>query len=149
MMKLGIFNNKTKNTVIFLDIDGVLNTKSSWKTPFQLDNTCIKNFCESITNLKTPVKIILTSSWKNGFSSVPEYESPQLKNLRQKLQTFNITISGRTKNLSNRMNEIDEYLKTHDVSTFAVIDDDKNEYSSEYLKKVTLIDSNKGFLPQN
>lgn len=30
--------------VIFLDIEGVLNTKASWKTPFALNDDCIKIF---------------------------------------------------------------------------------------------------------
>ena len=36
---------KEKEFVIFQDIDGVLNAKSSWKTPFVLNDECIKNFC--------------------------------------------------------------------------------------------------------
>ena len=36
---------ETKQCIIFLDIDGVLNTKASWKKPFSLVDECIKNFC--------------------------------------------------------------------------------------------------------
>lgn len=134
-----------EDAVVFLDIDGVLNTKESWKTPFQLNDECVRNFCGCINGAKRNVRIVLTSSWKNGFSSVPEYETPQLKELRRKLGDFGVVISGRTKDLSNRMAEIDDYIRSHELCAYAVIDDDVNEYSAEYMKKVTLIDSVTGF----
>ena len=133
---------------VFLDIDGVLNTKESWKKPFQLNDDCISRFCNTLLNQKAPINIILTSSWKNGYSSIPENESLQLKELRAKLSSFGLNISGRTKSLQNRMQEIDEYISNHDISCYSIIDDDENEYSKEYLKKVTLIDSDKGFSNQ-
>ncbi|MBQ3801132.1 MAG: hypothetical protein II837_12650 [Treponema sp.] len=43
------------------------------------------------------------------------------------------------------MAEIDDYLTGHEVAEYAVVDDDRQEYSPEYLKKVTLIDSAVGF----
>ena len=43
------------------------------------------------------------------------------------------------------MLEIDEYLSSHDVEKYAIIDDDQNEYNKDYLKKVSLIDSETGF----
>ena len=56
------------NNVIFLDIDGVLNTKASWKNPFSLDKSCIRFFCDFVNSCNKNPKIILTSSWKTGFS---------------------------------------------------------------------------------
>lgn len=133
------------DVVVFLDIDGVLNTKESWRTPFQLDDGCIRNFCRCLSGLKRAVKIVLTSSWKNGFSSLPEYETSQLQELRKKLGAYGLAISGRTRDLANRMAEIDDYLGKHEVAEYAVVDDDRQEYSPEYMKKVTLIDSTEGF----
>ena len=133
------------DTVVFLDIDGVLNTKESWRTPFQLDDGCIRNFCRCLSDSKRKVRIVLTSSWKNGFSSIPEYETSQLQELRKKLGAYGFSISGRTRDLANRMAEIDDYLTGHEVAEYAVVDDDRQEYSPEYLKKVTLIDSAVGF----
>ncbi len=43
------------------------------------------------------------------------------------------------------MAEIDDYLNTHEAGEYAVVDDDMQEYSPAYLKKVTLIDSAAGF----
>ncbi len=134
-----------KDTVLFLDIDGVLNRKESWKTPFQLDDECISKFCSCISTSKQEVKIILTSSWKTGYSSIPEYETDQLRELRKKLGVFGVAIYGRTKDLSNRMAEIDDYLSNHETDLYAIVDDDINEYSPEYSKKVTLVNSDNGF----
>ena len=130
---------------VFLDIDGVLNTKASWKTPFQLNDECIKAFCEYLLRKKGDVKIILTSSWKNGYSILQENETVQLQELRVKLNLFGLAINGRTKNLQNRMQEIDEYIKAHDIKKYAIFDDDPNEYNREYLKKVSLINAETGF----
>ena len=134
-----------EDAVVFLDIDGVLNTKESWRIPFHLDDECIRNFCDCINGSKRNVRIVLTSSWKNGFSSILEYETAQLKELRQKLGAFGVVISGRTKDLANRMAEIDDYIRSHELCAYAVVDDDANEYSTEYMKKVTLIDPVAGF----
>ncbi|MBQ0051983.1 MAG: hypothetical protein KBT11_07965, partial [Treponema sp.] len=60
------------NATIFLDIDGVLNTRDSWKTPFQLNDRCIQEFCSFLLKNCDCPNIILTSSWKNGYSSLPE-----------------------------------------------------------------------------
>lgn len=131
--------------IVFLDIDGVLNTKASWKTPFQLNKACIKPFCEYLLSQKAEIKIVLTSSWKNGYSTIPENETAQLQELRAQLAEFGLAIYGRTRNMQNRMLEIDEYLSSHDVEKYAIIDDDPNEYNKDYLKKVSLIDFETGF----
>lgn len=130
---------------VFLDIDGVLNTKTSWTTPFQLNDECIKAFCEYLLSKKVDAEIILTSSWKNGYSILQENETVQLQELRAKFDSFGLAINGRTKDLQNRMQEIDEYIRVHDIKIYAIFDDDPNEYNSEYLKKVSLINSDTGF----
>lgn len=131
--------------VVFLDIDGVLNTRDSWKTPFQLNDDCIKAFCEYLNTLKYEIRIVLTSSWKNGYSSIPENETSQLKDLRNKLNIYGLSIFGRTKSLNNRVEEIQEYISSHEVNSYLIIDDDSNEYTKEYLKKVSLINAETGF----
>ena len=58
------------NIYIFLDVDGVLNTKADWKNMFSLRNECISSFNNYLTELsaENDIKIILSSSWKKGFS---------------------------------------------------------------------------------
>lgn len=134
-----------EGATVFLDIDGVLNTKDSWRTPFQLNEKCISSFCKALLKQSTEPRIILTSSWKNGYSSIPENETDQLKELRARLGAHGIKICGRTRNLQNRMQEINDFIESHDVGRYAIIDDDPAEYTKFYLKKVTLIDAETGF----
>lgn len=137
--------NKSANITIFLDIDGVLNTRDSWKTPFQLNDKCIQAFCTFLLEKCDNPNIVLTSSWKNGYSSLPENETEQLGELRSKLARFGIKINGRTRTLQNRMQEINDYIAKHEMEYYAIIDDDSAEYSADDLKKVLLIDSRTGF----
>lgn len=137
--------NKSENLTIFLDIDGVLNTRDSWKTPFQLNDKCIQAFCSFLLKNCNNPNIVLTSSWKNGYSTLPENETEQLKELRSKLARFGIKINGRTRTLQNRMQEINDYIVNHEMEYYVIIDDDPAEYSEDYLKKVLLIDSGTGF----
>ena len=39
----------------------------------------------------------------------------------------------------------DDYLSNHETDLYAIVDDDIHEYSPEYSKKVTLINSDNGF----
>lgn len=67
---------------IFLDIDGVLNKESDWSKQFSLSSDCIRRFCEKYRE----ARIILISSWKNGFiSSHNEKNTPQIKELEAQL----------------------------------------------------------------
>lgn len=53
---------------IFLDIDGVLNRSSDWKKMYTLNTECIRRFADFVKHLKREVNIVLTSSWRTGFS---------------------------------------------------------------------------------
>ena len=76
---------------IFLDIDGVLNKESDWSKPFSLNSDCIRRFCEK----NREARIILISSWKNGFiSSHNEKNTPQIKELEAQLDRYGILFSG-------------------------------------------------------
>ena len=95
---------------IFLDIDGVLNTSAQWKRMYQLDNGCIARFNEYIRAFSTKgsVRIILTSSWKNGFDPAGHH-TPQIQALIAKL---NVPILGKTENRADgdRAAEINDYI---------------------------------------
>lgn len=136
---------KEKEFVIFLDIDGVLNTKSSWKTPFVLNDECIRNFCTFVNRDGVGAKIILTSSWKTGWSPIIENQTPQIQELQTKLAEYGCTIFSRTKDLGNRQKEIIDYLSCHDVDYYVIIDDDESEYQGFELGGVYLIDAETGF----
>ncbi len=126
---------------IFLDIDGVLNTASQWKRMYQLDDGCIARFNEYILTLsnKGSVRIILTSSWKNGFDPAGHH-TPQIQALIAKL---GIPILGKTENRADndRAAEINDYIRNHKMEheECIVIDDDPNLFRSKLADNCKLL----------
>lgn len=138
-----------KRIFIFLDIDGVLNTSAQWKRMYQLDNGCIAQFTDYMRMLATKgnVKIILTSSWKNGFDPAGHH-TPQIQALIAKL---NIPILGKTENRADgdRAAEINDYIRNHNLvhDECIVIDDDAKLFHSQLEEncKLVLTDARIGF----
>ena len=134
---------------IFLDIDGVLNTSAQWKRMYQLDDGCIARFNEYIRTLsiKGSVRIILTSSWKNGFDPAGHH-TPQVQALIAKL---NAPILGKTENRADgdRAEEINNYIRSHKLEheECIVIDDDQDLFRSKLAEncKLLLTDARIGF----
>ena len=112
--------------IIFLDIDGVLNKKSQWKNMFSLDDVCIKEFC--IFAKKINAKIVLTSTWKNGFvESKSKNNSLQIQKLEIYFTSYGLEIIGCTPTLPGRTRdkEIERYIYLNNVSEYLVVDDDR------------------------
>ena len=138
-----------KRIFIFLDIDGVLNTSAQWKRMYQLDEGCIARFSEyaRILSKKGSVRIILTSSWKNGFDAAGHH-TPQIQALIDKLT---IPVLGKTENRadSDRAAEINDYIQNHNLAhdECIVIDDDPELFRSKLADncKLLLTDANVGF----
>lgn len=107
---------------IFLDIDGVLNQLQ----PYKLDEKCIINLANLCINLDA--NIVLTSSWRLGFTHNFSSCSPQVQELRQLLKHYGVDISGRTKSLGSRYFEIECYIKEYNISEYIILDDDKSEF---------------------
>lgn len=136
---------------LFLDIDGVLNTSAQWKRMYSLNSDCIARFADYVHSLPSEdVKIILTSSWKNGFDPAGRH-SPQIRELTEKLAAHNLTILGKTENdkSEDRAKEINDYIKKHHLEqqTCIVIDDDPNIFHSKLSNncKMLLTDARVGF----
>lgn len=115
---------------IFLDIDGVLNTKSQWTTMYSLNTECIKHFAEFCK--KIDGTIILTSTWRHGFVATNSPENaPQIKRLEELLKAYDLSIADKTPVLKGRSRdkEIERYLYFHPSSSYVILDDDKNEFA--------------------
>ncbi len=107
--------------VIFLDIDGVLNsneyferTKDNKLSRIELDIKCLKILKEVID--ETKAYIVVTSSWRllKGFENTKKY-----------LKEFGIDIHDVTKSIyGNRGEEIREYLNNHNIDKFVILDDE-------------------------
>lgn len=124
---------------VFLDVDGVLNRKEDWKTPYTLNNECIDNFAQAVKGFD--VKIILTSSWRKGFVSRGNPNNlPQIKNLEKKMLERGLSITGAVDRTNmSRMGAIQDFLNIH-PGDYLILDDDLSEYSSR-PKKLYLVDS--------
>lgn len=139
-----------RNIFIFLDVDGVLNTSDQWKRMYQLDPQCISRFADFVKSLKGNVRIILTSSWKNGFDPAGNH-TPQIQSLIDSLSSYGIRILGKTLNREdgNRAQEIADYITDHKLEKdyCIVIDDDPNIFISDLPTncKTVWVDSKKGF----
>lgn len=119
---------------IFLDVDGVLNTVSQWKRPYSLNDACIAAFAGYVHSLPSSnTRIILTSSWKNGFDFSGNH-TPQIRELVNKLAVHGLSITSKTENISDdRAAEINDYIKQHHLEQYPciIIDDDPNIFRTK------------------
>lgn len=125
--------------IIFLDIDGVLNTSETFKRRYyeykktgilrlEIDEFRL-NYLKMIVE-RTNAKIVLSSTWRSGFTKQDDkvipiyYKSKQLVDMFNKynLEIYDITPYDKNR---CRENEILEYLeKSEDIESFIVIDDE-------------------------
>ena len=119
--------------VLFLDIDGVLNNTQTRKT-FE-DYIFVSD--DKILLLKqiidaTDAKIVLSSSWRNGWRF--KENNPSCANedvrifnaLQMKLEEYGIKLMSYTSHLWHRGEEIDSWLKSwggEKIDSFVILDD--------------------------
>lgn len=123
--------NKMK--VIFLDIDGVLNFKDCnaiFDGYYFVSDEKLKLLKEIIDC--TGAKIVLSSSWKNGWMQedmgISSEESKRFIALEEKMNEFRISLFSKTPNTNSgyRGDEIKLWLESWDgekVTEFVIIDD--------------------------
>ena len=111
--------------IIFLDIDGVLNSieyvtetynalKRTLKREEMFDPVCMKNLKQIVD--KTDAKIVITSSWKIG----------DMELLHEVFSKYGINIFDKTKHYGDRRGkEIRDWMAEHqEAKKFIIIDDD-------------------------
>lgn len=133
--------------LIFLDIDGVLNTSNSFNTKYEL----LRNNLDALSHLVSSgekagfnVKTVLTSTWRLGYA--PNYNecSPQVKTLIDKLSSRGITLAGMTPIYKNatRDKEISRYIREFSLSntdfSYVTLDDDLTIYDKTKIKDIHL-----------
>jgi len=120
--------------VIFLDIDGVLNSIND-KFSQTLETQSHLDLLGELVK-KTNAKIVLSSSWRG---------IPSLRKLvENKMKLINTEVIGATRSLpGTRGSEIKDWMKDKDIESFVIIDDDKD---MDELTETNLVltDSNKG-----
>ena len=138
--------------IIFLDIDGVLNTgrnqdyqekrdgKIKFHHQFNFDNECMENLKEII--LKFDAYIVISSSWRIEKDKI--YWSEILRNFR--LYQIEDRIIGKTPSFSTiRGEEIKKWLSDNkcDISNFIILDDEDDML--DLNKNLVLCDDYYGF----
>lgn len=119
--------------VIFLDIDGVLNTSFTRYRDEVLDDFRLDYLAEIVN--KTRAKIVLTSTWRynlsKGFFSLKAY-SNNTKKLIKLLKERGLKINELLPDTPNnrRAEDILEFVKKHNVHTFVILDDELFNYNS-------------------
>lgn len=117
--------------VIFLDIDGVLNTSYTKYRDDILDDFRL-DYLAKIVN-KTHAKIVLTSTWRYNISknlfSFKAY-SNSTKKLIDSLKERGIKISALLPDTPNnrRAEDVLEFIKKHKVTRFVILDDELFNY---------------------
>lgn len=133
------------NSVIFLDVDGVLNSMSTpdwmgddWDTPLARYIQPLKHIVD-----ETGADIIITSSWR-------EYPAAMRK-LEIALMVFELRIAGQTPVLpTGRPDEIQSWLNDHpEVKRYVILDDDPFPWTAEQLNKVVPVHSSKALTAKN
>jgi hypothetical protein len=119
--------------VIFLDIDGVLNTSYTKYRDDILDEFRL-DYLAKIVN-KTRAKIVLTSTWRYNLSkslfSFKAYNN-STKKLIESLKERGLKISALLPDTPNnrRAEDISEFIKKHKVTNFVILDDELFNYES-------------------
>lgn len=115
-----------KIKVIFLDVDGVLNSSHTTRKTASgytfVGNRQLKNLKHIVK--ETGAKVVLSSDWRYGRDD-PVYNSDYLE-LRHELQRYGIQFYGFTPELpsGHRGAEISKWLKAHEeVGNFVILDD--------------------------
>ena len=120
--------------VIFLDVDGVLNSvRDRFST--ELVSEYHFDFLKELVDA-TGAKIVLSSSWRIGFNAMRQPE----KNLLAKLESRGLGIIDFTPIMTGtRGDEIREWLTNHPVDSFVILDD---ETDMEEFRETNLVQTN-------
>ncbi|WP_085023582.1 HAD domain-containing protein [Anaerovibrio sp. JC8] len=124
---------------IFLDIDGVLNKEVDWKRPFTLNKKCVNNFLSLLDyykKKKNSAAVVLTSSWKTGFSHEGNHAS-YVRELLEVLRSHGVEIAGTTSDEcgANRGKAVELYIALREIgeADYVVLDDDRSLFPTSRL----------------
>lgn len=110
---------------IFLDVDGVLNTKEDWKRRmYSLNSKCVAAFCGLLNKIDDP-QIVLSSTWRNGIARDGS-TAAHIDDLYKALESAGIKKMDKTAISpdGSRSKEIDYYLRRHAPDSYIILDDD-------------------------
>lgn len=119
-----------KHKIIFLDVDGVLNshtTKDTCGFYIGIEDRKVKLLRDIVD--ATDAKIVLSSTWRLGFDYKGHRLEGHIPYLKEKLDKFGLEIYDKTEQLTRdggcRGREIHEWLTRHpEVDQWVVLDDE-------------------------
>ena len=128
------YTQKTKNpreSLIFLDIDGVLNHLGSKK----IDDTNLLHLSKMVH--RTKAKIILVSSWKQGWSKDnKDLQDDDANDLDAKLAEFGLSIYDKgSMYLGKRSLAIIDCAMRFNTTSFVILDDERRHYERTPLER--------------
>lgn len=129
--------------VIFLDIDGVLNSEKYYTEHLDdmmenpVDRECVSRLSRIVK--ATNARIVLSSSWRTGWSKEPEQMDELCQTLVEILAEYQLEIYDKTCILNNseRGQEIRLWLKNapERVESFVILDDNDFHWKKYRLLK--------------
>lgn len=133
--------------VIFLDIDGVLNCQSSTSSCgvfVGIDNDKVKRLREIVD--ATEAKIVLSSSWRMGWSPRNVDCDDEGRYLNRKLRREGLHILDKTGKSPRRPMEVYDWLQGKQIESFVILDDEDWNWGhlSKYFVKTEFYDDNGG-----
>ena len=114
--------------VIFLDFDGVIAIPPTWC----IDINKLKNLKNIVD--KTQAKIVVSSSWRcENIEKTKEFWFNKIKrnNKNHMLNWFIDNLYDVTGVYCDRGTEIQQYINTHDVENYVILDDDDDILNSQ------------------
>ena len=140
--------------IIFLDIDGVLNTSQTFKNRYyeykrsgnyslEIDDFRVE-LLEKVVK-ETHAKIVLSSTWRKGFAKKNDVIVSTFEKTKQLVNVFskhNLEIYDVTPYDENlcRQKEILQYLKSRkDIESFVIFDDEASDLSVFVDKELILV----------
>ena len=132
--------------IVFLDIDGVLNSRQYDAHRGINDGNVDVSRLELLKQLveRTGAKIVLTSSWRRHWNSCGEPNDKTGEELQAVFERYGIQLYDKTPEINgDRVKEIKAWLDVHpDVLNFVIIDDTQfgwGEFESNVVKTNYLI----------
>ncbi|MGM9946769.1 HAD domain-containing protein [Floccifex sp.] len=123
--------------IIFLDIDGVLNQRMG----LEKDKLLI---LKTIVD-KTNARIVLISSWKEYLTKDCKSKNFMGSYLLKSFHDMQLSIYDRTiSDGLSRSKGIQQWLRTHEVSSYIILDDNLYDYSNSLLDHLIFIEHHMG-----
>ena len=134
-----------KDILIFLDVDGVLNTTNSRVSLYEVKEANVNAFKDLVEKLEKKgyiAKLILSSTWRIGYEKDLDRCLPQIKRLVMELEEKGLSIYDKTPvfNEQTRDVEIQRYIRGYRLKKedflYLILDDDVSVFDKETLKKL-------------